>query len=758
MLYLISKYRQMKRVFLLISLLILCFNLSGVYAQKKYKPDYKAIARELVGEATTNEEKAKAIYQHLCSTIAYDVDLKIFTPEECYAEKKGTCQAYAQLFAELCKAVKVKCTYISCVTKDESYNKQLETSNTTHGYLMVEGDNKEIFFVDPTWGAGHVENGQFIRKKGDMSWFKVEPEWMIFSHFPADPKSQHLNKPLTKEEFLSMPALNPYLKYFGFDGKKLLEDFRAKTITSMPEVIYHPDNIDKFTIVDVPLKEALNIGETYKFTIKKKNDINYVLVHNKNSFNNWVEEGDNLTMSYIPDAPGRVFIGFQNAVQSEKGIYELLSYQVPTPSPEKYKELVEIDPYYSPVIQALPNFSLQVKQFSFNGKKIIEGAENKSITSLPKNYANKFSEFKIVDVPYNEHLKVGTEYRFMINIPQDLIPALIFNEDADEEWNTIGDTMREIVFTPDKSGTVSINLLRRGEERYTRILEYIVDEPTEKEWEVLIGTHPYLSKELRAFKGFKPDLQLLKVDGHLLINGIGNQSITELPTAQYYKDYPVRAINIPLDKTLMIDSTYTFSVVVPGKGTPILRLNNQNVSEPFIETGGVWEIQYTPTSQGELMVSIFDDQASQRCNILTYNVTEPFRTKKMLIEDCLKFLARQRNVIMAAIGQDDGLPKLHSLPVLKFTDEYLYFAISPGEEIYWQLEKRPHTELMKVDAEESMHIAGTVSFDVPQHVAKEIYDSSDELRMTVDDFSKLKYFSVKFDEIKHHRETPINTK
>lgn len=750
LLYLLKIFRQMKSSYYLLLTIVLCFNLSSINAQKKIKLDYKDIAREIIQEATTNEEKAKAIYQHICQTISYDVDYKINTPEECYTEKKGTCQGYAQLFAELCKAVKVKCTYISGVTKDESYNKQLATSNATHAYLLVEGDNKEMFFVDPTWGAGRVVKGEFIRSKNDMSWFKVEPEWMIFSHFPAEPKHQQLDKPLTQEEFLSMPDLSPYLKYFGFNGKELLDAFRSKTIASMPQVIYHPDNIDMLTVVDVPLTESLNVGDTYKFTIKKKNDVKYFLRHNENSFTNWDDDGTDLSISYTPDAPGRIYLAYQSTGQHESHIYELLNYQVPTPSPEKYKELIAIDPYYSPEIQALPGYMRRIKELGFDGKKILEGIQNKQVTSLPKTYAHKFNEFKVIDLPCNGHLKVGKECRFMVDVPQHLEMALIWNNEFFTDWNTIGDSMRELMFTPDDAGTITINARRRGEDKYQAILEYIIDEPTEREWEILAREDPYYNRILRECKGYSPDLKKLKFDGHKLVEGIKQGTFTELPGAVYHNEYPVRVIDVPLDKILITDSTYIFNIVIPGKGKPILRLNGATLPEQWQEMEGIWEIKFTPIDKGELNVAILDEGTSQCYNTITYTISEPFRTKKMIVDDCLAFIARQRNVVIATIGED-GLPKLHSLPVLKYTNEALYFAVSPGREIFWQLQKKPYVELMGVDSNESMHIGGNVSFDVPDHVAKEIYNENETLRMILDDYTKLKYFSVKIELARHNR-------
>lgn len=453
----------------------------------------------------------------------------------------------------------------------------------------------------------------------------------------------------------------------------------------------------------------------------------------------------------MPDAPGRMYIAFQNTGENENNIYELINYQIPTPTPERYKELIARDPYFSPQIQSLPNYCSRIKEFGFDGNKILEGIENKQITSLPMTYAHKLSGFKIIDVPCNGHLKVGTDYRFMINLPQNLEVALIFNDEHFTNWTTIGDSMRELMFTPENSGTLTLNICQKGEDRYQTVLKYTIDEPTEKEWLLLIKQDPYYSKVLREFPGFSLDLKKFKFDAREMLKDISKGTISELVTVKHSDDYPVRVVNMPHNKMLVCDSTYVFHIVIPGKGKPAIKANNEFHSTSWQETEGVWEIQYTPIEKGELNIIIIDEENKVQHNAMTYSMVESLKTKRMIIDNCLAFLARQHNVVMATVGHEDGLPKAHQIPVLKFNDELLYFAVSPGRNLYWQLEKKPYVELMGINSTESIHIGGEVSFDVSDDVARSIYEENEMLRLMLDDYKKLKYFTVKIVTAKYNK-------
>ena len=118
--------------------------------------DYTNVALFLTKNSKTKREKARAIYDWICENIAYDTSYSIYTADECYDNKKGVCQAYSELFYRLCEPIGVECYVVSGISKD--YDNKI--SERGHVWIMAEVEDGPIL-IDPTWGAGFVENNEF---------------------------------------------------------------------------------------------------------------------------------------------------------------------------------------------------------------------------------------------------------------------------------------------------------------------------------------------------------------------------------------------------------------------------------------------------------------------------------------------------------------------------------------------------------------------------------------------------------------------
>lgn len=54
----------------------------------------------------------------------------------------------------------------------------------------------------------------------------------------------------------------------------------------------------------------------------------------------------------------------------------------------------------------------------------------------------------------------------------------------------------------------------------------------------------------------------------------------------------------------------------------------------------------------------------------------------------------------------------------------LYFATSPHKEVYRQLQENSNIELLAMDNNISVRVTGCAVFDVPDEVAREIYENN----------------------------------
>lgn len=161
------------------------------------------IARYISSSFKTNDEKSRAIFIWITSNIQYDVDnMFAINFNEKQEEKttkalltrKGICENYASLFAEICKKCKIKSHVVTGYTKQVGF-----VDYVPHAWNIAYVDTAWFLF-DPTWASGYV-NGDKFYKKLNNDYYKAKPLEFIKSHMPFDYMWQLLNYPITSQEF-----------------------------------------------------------------------------------------------------------------------------------------------------------------------------------------------------------------------------------------------------------------------------------------------------------------------------------------------------------------------------------------------------------------------------------------------------------------------------------------------------------------------------------------------------------------------------
>jgi hypothetical protein len=158
--------------------------------------DYFPPVRDITNTQKSKKERAKDIYNWLIHNIDYDTSLAIHDADTCWKKRHGVCQAYCELFYQLAAKVGLVVEIISGIVKMPDNT----IPEDKHSWIFVYTDHYDGIFIDPTWGAGYVENGKFVRIEEDK-WFDVTPEELINTHFPDDEKWQHLDINITKDQF-----------------------------------------------------------------------------------------------------------------------------------------------------------------------------------------------------------------------------------------------------------------------------------------------------------------------------------------------------------------------------------------------------------------------------------------------------------------------------------------------------------------------------------------------------------------------------
>lgn len=294
--------------FCIIFLALVLYN--TVCANDDVNPKISKLAARITKECSTDYEKAMAIYKWECKHIAYDVTLKIYDADECLKKKKGVCQAYSELFVMLAKECGLKAKMIVGEAKSDPKSTGLKLKNNGHAWVKVKTE-KGWILVDPTWGAGYVDKKKFTHTENDMSWFDVDPHWMIFTHFPSNVKNQMLDTPLTEKQYKTLPDMKPFLGRNGLDAAEMLDFLKDNDSVSFPKMYYCPLADSTLKILEIPWTDTLVAGEAYEFQFANYDLFSYPTLFFKRKEidrDHWTVKDNIYTIKYRPKEAGNVRI------------------------------------------------------------------------------------------------------------------------------------------------------------------------------------------------------------------------------------------------------------------------------------------------------------------------------------------------------------------------------------------------------------------------------------------------------------------
>lgn len=260
--------------------------------------DWSKVAADITKGCYTSYEKAKAIYVWLADTISYDTSYSIHDADTAWKKKKGVCQAYCELFyrigvacgldvrivtghgrgrANVGRVLEDHCWIVvnrNSVMLQQSFPEAIIYEKgqeyTLNDFVATKGlSARSAIMIEPTWGAGIIENGRFIKSNHDMSWFDVDPCWMIFTHYPKNPVDQLLGEyPFSPSDYKQLPYLHPSYSEYGFDPKDLLSYFIHTGSSDFPKI--YPSFGKYVEFIDIPILSVLSKGEVYEFLLAKK--------------------------------------------------------------------------------------------------------------------------------------------------------------------------------------------------------------------------------------------------------------------------------------------------------------------------------------------------------------------------------------------------------------------------------------------------------------------------------------------------------
>lgn len=166
--------------------------------------------------------RARAIYRWVARHITYDVEgfrsgrPRDPTPEAVLDRGSAVCEGYARLTQALGKAMGLEVEVVAGWSKGYGYTPgQRFDGPTNHAWNAVRIDGTWRL-MDPTWGAGYLnESLQFVRRFQEH-FFLAEPAEFVFDHLPEEPRWQLLDRPLSTAAYADLVYLRPAFFELGF--------------------------------------------------------------------------------------------------------------------------------------------------------------------------------------------------------------------------------------------------------------------------------------------------------------------------------------------------------------------------------------------------------------------------------------------------------------------------------------------------------------------------------------------------------------
>jgi len=167
--------------------------------------DIGEIASAINNSSFSSAARIREIYSWVAQNIAYDPG-QISNPDpytskedlinQVLQKRKAICQGYAALFDSLCELCNIQSFVIHGYIKHNDI-----IDDIPHAWVAANLDGSWFLF-DPTWGAGYMQNNEFV-PRFSYDFYKISPAESLKSRMPFDPVWQLMKQPVSHKEFIT---------------------------------------------------------------------------------------------------------------------------------------------------------------------------------------------------------------------------------------------------------------------------------------------------------------------------------------------------------------------------------------------------------------------------------------------------------------------------------------------------------------------------------------------------------------------------
>lgn len=187
------------------------------------------LANKIATDFNSEEEKVRAIFTWLSFNISYNLEefydptqkkvsfryrnedekqskikaIKEAIVTKTLSNRSAVCEGYAQTFSKICSLLNIENEVIKGYVRNSSNDIGKIKNRANHAWNAVKLNNKWIY-IDATWAAGAVMNGNWQRNFNDY-YYNIPKEKYFLTHFPEDSLWQLRVKRMSLEAYFNQP-------------------------------------------------------------------------------------------------------------------------------------------------------------------------------------------------------------------------------------------------------------------------------------------------------------------------------------------------------------------------------------------------------------------------------------------------------------------------------------------------------------------------------------------------------------------------
>jgi len=179
----------------------------------KTSQDMQNLVQSLLAVSDDRFLQVKALHDWVALTLVYDAAAYFSNalPDQAWpavlSRGKAVCEGYANVLDELLRLARFQAVkangYARGAGNDNTRPEDPRASN--HAWNLVRIFD-HWYLIDATWDSGHLD-GRVAKPKYSTDYFLIQPEWLIYTHFPARPEWQLIDPPLSAAQFSRLPDL-----------------------------------------------------------------------------------------------------------------------------------------------------------------------------------------------------------------------------------------------------------------------------------------------------------------------------------------------------------------------------------------------------------------------------------------------------------------------------------------------------------------------------------------------------------------------